>query len=102
MKYLYPFSTTTVLAAALLLAGCGHKEGSHKTETLPAADVRTAPVELRVHPRAQWLPGTVNPADQAVIATKLMATVEEVDVDIGQKVSRGDMLVRLKALEVEA
>jgi len=91
------------LTAGLLLSGCGHKEeGSHQTETLPDAEVRTATVELKNQPRAQWLPGTVNPADQAVIATKLMATVEEVGVDIGQRVSKGDMLVRLKADEIDA
>lgn len=94
--------TISFLSAAFLLSGCGQKESAHKTDPLPEATVTTAPVEQRAHTRHQWLPGTVSPADSAKVAAKLMATVAEADFEIGQQVSEGDVLVRLKADEVDA
>jgi len=102
MKYLYSISTTTLVAAVLLLSGCGHKESEHSTASLPTAPVHTGRVERHTQPRSQWLPGTVHPADQAAVAAKLMATVEEADFSIGQTVPAGEVLVVLKADEIDA
>ena len=90
------------LGSLLLSTGCGHKEASHEVESRPAATVNTGRVERLGATRAQWLPGTVHPADQAVIAAKLMATVEQADFTIGQSVEEGDVLVTLAADEIDA
>jgi len=102
MNKLYLLSTTTLASAVLILAGCGHKEHASGLAALPPVDVHTAKVELLAHPRAQWLPGTVHPAEQAVVAAKLMATVEQADFTIGQSVAKGDLLVVLDADEIDA
>jgi RND family efflux transporter MFP subunit len=91
---------TCLLAAGL--AGCGNKEKHAQSGTLPVATVSTAKVEAREHTRAQWLPGTAHPADKAVIAAKLMATVRKADFTIGQKVTTGQTLVLLDAAEIDA
>jgi RND family efflux transporter MFP subunit len=52
--------------------------------------------------RYQALPGTVVPSDQAVIASKLMATVASVEVSIGEPVNMGDLLIVLEAGEIQA
>ncbi|NDV61628.1 efflux RND transporter periplasmic adaptor subunit [Puniceicoccales bacterium CK1056] len=65
-------------------------------------EVRSFTVEAKEHLQRQGLPGTVNPADQAIIASKLMGTVAQADVDIGQRVSEGELLITLSAGEIEA
>lgn len=68
----------------------------------PAVSVELAAVELRTHPRTQALPGTVHPADRAVVAAKLMANVASADFNIGEAVTAGDVLVVLSADEIAA
>ncbi|MEX0330544.1 MAG: efflux RND transporter periplasmic adaptor subunit [Puniceicoccaceae bacterium] len=88
--------------AILLLAGCGHQEGKDTAIVLPEADVWTHLVGERTHTRMQWLPGTVYPVEQALVAAKIMATVEEVSFTIGQAVTAGDILIELRADEIDA
>lgn len=90
-------------ALALVMAGCGGGEkGSGGAEALPEVSVSLGVVEARLHVRTQGLPGTIHPADKAVIASKLMAMIEEVEVVIGETVNEGDLLLRLDAREIQA
>lgn len=87
----------------ILVGGCGHNGGdAEEAVALPEVKVRTGEAEERGHMRRQGLPGTVYPADQAVIAAKVMGTVAEADVDIGQRVTEGELLIRLSAGEIVA
>jgi RND family efflux transporter MFP subunit len=91
------------LPAILLLGGCGQHESSEEAHlSLPSVEVTTATVAEKSFTGTQALPGTVHPVDQAVIASKLMATIEEVDVAIGEQVKEGQILVRLAANEILA
>lgn len=88
--------------ALLLLAGCGHHESDEEAATLPEAEVRIAAVNEQPHTRMQWLPGTVYPVEQALVASKIMATVENVGFTIGQQVEAGEVLMDLRADEIGA
>lgn len=91
------------LLGIVFLAGCGgHEEVTAVAVDLRSVEVRVTQVEERHHTRLQALPGTVHPVDQAVIASKLLATVEEVDVVIGQQVRADQVLIRLVANEILA
>lgn len=91
------------LLGILFLAGCGgHDTVTHETSDLPSVDVDVSQVSERSYTRLQALPGTVHPVDQAIIASKLMATIEEVDVVIGEQVEAGQTLVQLVANEILA
>jgi len=92
----------SLLLIAGLMSGCGNGETDPTAKQLPEVKVRTTEVVSRVHMREQGLPGTVNPSDEAIIASKLMATVETVDLEIGQQVTEGDVLVTLRADEIVA
>lgn len=94
--------SVTMGLAVLLLAGCGHQEGKEEASVQAAADVRIHVVDERPHTRMQWLPGTVYPVEQALVAAKIMATVERVTFTIGQSVATGDILVELRADEIAA
>ena len=97
------WKVTGILLTAGILAGCGrHGEEAPGSAELPAVEVSVVEVAKRDHLRKQALPGTVQPADQAVIAAKIMATVESVAVDIGQRVDEGEVLVTLRADEIVA
>lgn len=103
MNKMYSKVITILLACgSVFSAGCGHKEEHAGSDSLPSVNVQTATVELRSHTRAQWLPGTAHPADEAMLAAKLMATVKEADFAIGQQVTGGEVLVILEAAEIDA
>ncbi len=95
---LYSLSTLVVL----LVAGCSEHGSGHARHELETVAVKTAVAEARDHVRTQRLPGTVHPSEQADVAAKIMATVEQADFTIGQKVSAGQVLVVLKADEIDA
>jgi len=91
-------------AALLALAGCGGHEttDAHADRNLPSVSVTTATVVREPQTRHQPLPGTVHPADRAVVAAKIMATVESADFTIGESVQAGKVLLRLRADELNA
>ncbi len=101
MKKVLSISTITAIAL-LLTAGCSDHGSSHHAAELEAVEVQTDLAEEKVHQRSQRLPGTVYPAEQAIVAAKIMATVASVDLAIGQEVSKGDILMELRADEIGA
>ena len=92
----------STLLAALLLAGCNKHDKQDPAAVLPSVEVRTAIAEFSERERTQGLPGTVHPFDQAVLASKIMATVTEADIVIGQEVKEGETLLVLTAEEILA
>lgn len=92
-----------MLSALVGLSGCGgHDKGTTAEGTLPEVEVRTTAADAENRTRKVELPGTLYPSDQAIIASKLMATVAEAPVTIGQQVKAGDLLIRLEAGEIDA
>jgi RND family efflux transporter MFP subunit len=94
-----PFSASLALLA---LAGCGGPSEVDERPSLATIEVRAITVESASIHHHQPLPGTVHPVEQAAVAAKLMATVEEASFAIGQRVSAGEILVRLRADELDA
>ena len=91
-------------AAAALLAGCGAHEAddrgagaSPRAAAVRLAFVRTQELVLPVEST-----GTVRPARSARLAAKVMGSIEEMPVALGQKVRAGDLLVRIRADEIAA
>lgn len=96
------FIITWTLLLGLLATGCNRHDDSPSNAIAQNMSVSVMTVQMREHERHQWLPGTVYPVDQAVISSKLMATVEETRVTIGQVVNEGDVLMTLRANEIDA
>jgi RND family efflux transporter MFP subunit len=95
-------TTSLLLAGWLLLTGCKRHEDTPSNAIAQGMTVSVMTASMREHERHQWLPGTVFPVDQAIISSKLMATVEETRVTIGQAVDEGDVLIVLRANEMDA
>jgi len=95
-------SIVSALALAVL-AGCG----AHPTQITPSAAAAPTAVKAVALAPLQWpetyeATGTVRARTAAVIAAKVMGYVREVAVRPGDRVRRGQWLVRLEARELEA
>lgn len=97
-----------LLPAAVLAihAGCGKPAApgaaADPAAALPPAKVRLAPVRAETLPILTEITGTIRPVQHAQIAAKLMGTIEELPVALGQPVRAGDLLVRISAAEITA
>lgn len=89
-----------LVAAAALLAGCGHK--SETGQSLPPVKVQTLQVELQQTPDIYEVVGTVRPKISATVSAKVMATIEEVPIKAGDTVTAGQLLARLDDRELRA
>lgn len=103
MKLSSLFLSATALG---LLSGCG-KHGSPANATdpaaaLPPAKVRVALVRAENLPVLTEVSGTIRAVQRAQIAAKLMGAIEEMPVNLGQRVRAGDLLVRIAAGEITA
>jgi RND family efflux transporter MFP subunit len=93
-----------LLVAAALLAGCGkppHGSGV-AAAPLPAAQVRVASVRAENLPVITEVSGTIRPLQRAQIAAKLMGTIEEFPLILGQRVRAGEVVARISAGEITA
>jgi len=89
---------------ALSLGACGHERPGKETGAAapgPPIRVRTARVESTGAGSVE-VPGTVEAARTAVVASRVAALIEQVTVDEGARVRRGDLLVRLDAADLRA
>jgi HlyD family secretion protein len=97
--WLYLLVACTSLVAPL---GC-HRQSAPQSDE-EAVAVPTIPV---VHPTPQTIirkiqqPGYIKPYEQTPIYSKIAGYVEEVKVDIGQSVKKGDLLLRMFVPEME-
>jgi RND family efflux transporter MFP subunit len=98
-----PHAITTSLAL-ILLAGCGRHSApiSPAAASLPSVKARVATVRSENVPALAEITGTVRPTQRAQIATKIMGTIDEMPVVLGQRVRRGDLLAKISAAEISA
>jgi RND family efflux transporter MFP subunit len=92
-------------AALALLAGCTKHNSpavADPAASLPAAKVRVATVRAENLPMITEITGTIRPIQRAQIAAKLMGTIEELPVTLGQRVRAGDLLAKISAAEISA
>ena len=92
------------VAAALtlsLLAGCS-RQGSNRTHAPPALPVPVGVMTLKPVqiPDYEIAPGTVVPAQQVQIASRLMGFVHSLDVHEGQMVKAGQLLFTVDPADV--
>ncbi len=91
-----------MLAAVVLVAGCGRVQPLENPTELPPAQVQVAKVSTIAIPSTAEATGTVEAIYRAEIAPKIMARVEQVNVREGDRVHRGQLLVRLDDADLKA
>lgn len=92
-------------ATLALLAGCTKHPSAEPPSTeaaQPAVRVRVVPVRLESLPALTEVAGTIRPLQRAQIAAKLMGTIEEFPLVLGQRVRAGELLIKISAGEITA
>jgi RND family efflux transporter MFP subunit len=107
MKHLHlPLLPLTAAAlAAVALAGCAKHEPASVADAaaaLPPATVHVAVVHLVDTPVLTELTGSIRPVQRAALAAKVMGTIAELPVVLGQRVASGDLLLKISAAEISA
>ncbi|MBA4136839.1 MAG: efflux RND transporter periplasmic adaptor subunit [Opitutus sp.] len=96
-------STSVLLVLLASLAGCAKQSSDASVAAvLPAVRVPIARVVATDAPILTEVTGTVRPAQRATLAAKVMGTVEELPVMLGQRVAAGDLLLKISAREIGA
>lgn len=96
----YILSSLTLLAALLLTAGCGSDPEATPTE-LPPVTAELAAVELVTESRTIELFGTVQPARQATVSSRVSGPVTAVKVAPGDTVRKGQTLLEIEPDSIE-
>jgi membrane fusion protein, multidrug efflux system len=94
----------TFAILTLALAGCDRHSSGNSTPppALPSAKVSVTTVHVENIPTLTEVMGTVRPIQRAQLAAKVMGTLEEVPVTLGQPVRTGDLLAKISAGEISA
>jgi RND family efflux transporter MFP subunit len=94
---------SAILAATVLASGCGPaKTDSESAAGAPAARVRLATATATEILLPIESAGTVRPRRTAQVAAKVMGSIEEMPVALGQHVRAGDIVARIAADEISA
>jgi len=95
---------TIAFAVASLLAGCGKNEVTPAAKTAPASPVAVSviPVRSTNWPDVYEATGTVRARMSSAIASRMTGQVREVRVNLGDRVSAGQVLVVLDAEGLDA
>ncbi len=103
MKQLYKVLTLTVLASAIGLSGCSQEEDSAvKTESQQTIEATIGTVELGTVPMLAVVPGAVVPDQKAQISSRLIGYIKDLNVKVGQKVKRGELLFSIDSTDVKS
>ena len=92
-------------ASSLLIAGCSEKAPEHQADPanagveISAEWLRVQPTETEIH---AWFPGSVTASRQAPVASRMSGFVRELNVDEGDSVSEGDVLLVIDPESLES
>ncbi|MGP8246398.1 MAG: efflux RND transporter periplasmic adaptor subunit [Bryobacteraceae bacterium] len=91
-----------IFASVAMLSGCGGTEPNPKAgSSQPAISVQAATVSVQQWPNIYEATGTVRARTAAALSSKVMAYVRQVDVQVGDRVREGQLLVTLDAQDLE-
>jgi len=107
MKRLSPHHIAVIkfaLFIALVVTGCRqqHETRTKEIPELPRAVVQVFTVKTENIPLMAEIPGTVRPIQDVVIAAKVTGTIAEIPVELGYRVEKGDLLLKISAGELAA
>ena len=83
-----------IIATALTLSSCSKQSNQH---TIPPRPIAWAKAELHANEVIRILTGVTQPAQQAPLSFEVFGVVEQVWVDVGQRVTQGQVLAVLNS-----
>jgi membrane fusion protein, multidrug efflux system len=93
-----------LLAFSVLLAGCGvkHENAPDAASNLPTATVQVQTIENQPHVNTEAVVGTVRAKLQATLEAKISGHIEQLPVELGQRVKAGELVVLLNSNDLKA
>jgi RND family efflux transporter MFP subunit len=91
-----------IASGSIFLLACGPKTDPTPAGDLPTATVRVRTVERQERVATEDVVGTVRAKLHAVIEAKISGKIDRMAAVPGQKVRRGELLVRIEAREIQA
>jgi RND family efflux transporter MFP subunit len=92
-----------LLVPVVFLAACSRQHDAAAAQpALPPIRVHLAAVRAENLPELIDITGTVRPVQRAQLAAKVMGTIDEMPITLGQHVRKGDLLIRINAAEISA
>ncbi len=90
------------LICTLALTGCKEEAKKKAESNLPMQAVHVIKVQDEKTTSSMEIMGTVQSADNAVIAARISGHITKLPVALGSKVNKGDLLVKINAAEISA
>lgn len=97
IKFYFP-----LILIALALVSCSEPGEKASRPELPTVAVEVNTLGLSSVPFQIEVAGTLQAVDQALISSRISGQVVEVPVQVGSKVKKGDLLVKIRAAEINA
>ncbi len=94
--------TSLFLTAVLALASCGNSSEETKTEQTPPVSVTVSSVAAENKTPFLTASGKIEAANSATLSTRMMGFVDKVHVNVGEKVSKGQLLVSINNADLSA
>lgn len=93
-----------LIGGLLVLTGCGEKiePGNTEAKSPAAVTASVAVAEISTRPFIYEAVGTVGPRSASTLSGKLMGTIDDVKVKVGDRVKKGDILVVIDKRQVAA
>jgi RND family efflux transporter MFP subunit len=96
----------SLIAVNVLLTACTHSKakqtsGEKKSSIAPTVKVRPVSVEQQQQRRTVEAVGSLFAYDEVIVSSEVEGRVEQVMVDVGDRVSRGQVLARVSPVELE-
>lgn len=88
--------------STLLISGCNESVEQPVKPSLPELEVQVETLALSEAPAQVELSGTLQAVERATISARVAGQVAKLPVQIGSKVKKGDLLVKLSAEEINA
>src|SRR5690554_7685050 len=99
MKLLY---TTLFFSVLLSFSSCGDSSNEKSIEKLPAIDVTVSAVGAENNSPFLTASGKIEAVNSASLSTRMMGFVDKVHVNMGQKVTKGQLLVSINNADLSA
>ena len=105
----HSLSHRATLAGLTALLGAGFTAGCHRAHppaesgpALPPVSVSVAPVTVGTLAATEEVVGTVRPRVEVTLEAKVSGRIEKLPVEVGARVSQGDLIAALDVREIQA
>src|SRR5689334_676085 len=91
----YRAKLSAIVVAALAISSCTKQQPVQAKQDSGPVTVKTAPVISREVRRVVQSVGTLYPFDETIISAEIDGRVTEVNADLGDRVEKGQVLIRI-------